>query len=155
MIRIRQKTGFATFVAVLTLSCGYAAVPTIGSGVNAGSNDTRLNPGVPAAIYGTNLGTNVATGITVNVGSSAIGTGPTAVTVTVPGNGTSMPFSINLVAYAPAFFENTAPPSPIFAGHSGLTPLRAGSKARRPGIVTDLVQLGLAGQGHQLRRAIR
>ncbi len=126
--RSLSNFSFILLAAGCSISQLYAAPPSITSIFNAASFDARLTPGEPAAVFGANLGP----GSTVSVGGqpaivifssstqvnfqmpTASPLGATPVTVTVAGSGTSAPFSINLTAYAPAFFHvNSSTTGPL------------------------------------------
>ena len=124
--------------------------PTIGSVYNAADSSTNLAPGVLAQVRGTNLWTSAAlqtcsttpcTGLSVSVGGKPafVNVAATnvmnieipyeapvgAANVTVTLNGiTSAPFSVNLAAAAPAFFEEnpgTATPIAVTTSLAGST----------------------------------
>ena len=99
---------------------GFAATntPTIAGVTNAADSSTRFSPGCDAAIYGSNF----SSASTVTVGGlsapvlyasasitiqipSGLSLGLANIVVTVPGVGSSTPFTITLNAFAPAFFQ--------------------------------------------------
>lgn len=108
---------------LLTLSvAAFSQTPTIAGVISAGSSTPQIAPGGLAEIYGTNFGTGAASSVTVLVGGHAAyvippvtanqiavqlpfeaAVGPTTMTVAV-GGATSAPFSITLLAAAPALF---------------------------------------------------
>ena len=126
----------------------FAQSPTINSILNAGSLDARFSPGVLATINGSNLGSDLTTGTTVNIGGFpapvtavspsqltfeipfGIYLGPSTVTVTVPNQGMAF-YSVNLVDYAPAFLTQAGSPALALFFHADNSLVTQMSPARR------------------------
>jgi uncharacterized protein (TIGR03437 family) len=144
------------FLAVVP---AYGANPTITAVVNGSSFDARLTAGEPASMFGANLGT---TGTTVTVGGQnatvlsansgqvnfqippSAPLGSANVIVTVAGTGSSAPFSITVVSYAPAFLHaNNSGSGPITAVHPGGVLV----SATTPAVPYEIVSIYLAGLG--------
>src|SRR5580704_13035502 len=107
-------------------AAAFAQAPAIAGVTNSADYSTNLCPGLLAAVFGSNFGTNGAT-LSVSVGGKAayvftadvtptqllvqipfeLSTGPTSLTVTVIG-AASNAFSITLAATAPSFFTQTS-----------------------------------------------
>ena len=103
----------------------FGQTPTVAAVTNAASYTTQVCPGVNAIIFGTNFGSGATSSVTVMVGGKMaltefvsptevavqipfeLSPGPTTLTVAL-GGATSAPFSITLVAVAPAMYTINA-----------------------------------------------
>lgn len=149
------------FLLVFSMALAATAqTPTVVSVLNAGSFDTRLSPGVLAAIFGTNFGSGPASSVTVLVGDKKAYVGtvtanqinvqlPTdapvgTVPLTVAVNGaTSAAFSVTLDAYAPTI----AVPTGTTNGTGAISTLKGAlvtaAAPARPGDMLLAFALGL------------